>query len=139
MGGINLLFEMVGKTTGKIAQKKTTGGEYLMNKTLTSSLNSCPQPGRRTHAERKPLDYKSNALPTLPTPRPEIDQSSMSINAKILSFLTWICFNSVIISITVSVYHKCDLAFSANPNNTMNASIDKQYTLLVCTWLKCFF
>jgi len=56
MGGINLLFEMVGKTTGKITQKKTTGGEYLMNKTLTSSLNSCPQPGRRTHAERKPLD-----------------------------------------------------------------------------------
>jgi len=60
----------------------------------------------------------------------------MSINAKILSFLTWICFNIVVISISVSVYHKCDLAFSANANNTMNASFDKKYTLLVATWLK---
>ena len=74
MGGINLLFEMVGKTTGKIAQKKTTGGEYLMNKTLTSSLNSCPQPKRRTHSERKPLDYKSNA--SSPTPYPPSHRGS---------------------------------------------------------------
>jgi len=51
MGGIELLFEMVGKTTGKRTQKKTTDGEYLMNKTLTSSLLSCPQLELQTHAE----------------------------------------------------------------------------------------